>query len=54
MTCGLKMKNQHDNKQSTSRKEFVDLSYMPPLEGDEEEVKERKILKIFDPKQIIS
>ena len=43
-----------DKKQSTSRKEFVDLSYMPPLEGDEEEVKERKILKIFDPKQIIS
>ena len=33
--------------------ESVDLSDMPPLEGDEEEVKEGKGLKILTPKKLL-
>ena len=34
-----------DKEKSTVKEESTDLSYMPPLEGDEEEVKEEKGLK---------
>ena len=36
------------------KKESVDLSDMPPLEGDEEEVKEGKGLKILTPYKLLT
>ena len=37
------------NEESTNKEEYVDLSDMLPLEGDEEEVKEEKGLKSLNP-----
>ena len=33
---------------------FIDISDIPPLEGDEEEVKERKGLKILTPNKLLT
>ena len=38
----------------SDKKESVDLSDIPPLEGYAEEVKQGKGLKILTPKQVIS
>ena len=43
-----------ENEESTDIKEFLDLSDMPPLDGDEEEVKEGKGLKILTPKKLLT
>ena len=34
--------------------EFIDIPDMPPLEGDEEEVKERKGLKLLTPNKLFT
>ena len=53
------MKNQRKwrigwyGKKKVLKKEYVDLSDMPPLEGDEE-VKEGKLLKILTPKKLLT
>ena len=39
---------------STDKEEFEDLSRMPPLEGDEEEVKEGKGSKILTPSKLLT
>ena len=38
--------NRLKKKELTEKEESVDLSHMPPLQGDEEEVKEEKGLTI--------
>ena len=43
-----------DKKESIDKEESADLNDMPPLEGDEEEVKKKKRIKIFNSKQIIN
>ena len=43
-----------ENEESTNREEFVDLSDMQPLEGDEKEVKEGKGLKILTPNKLLT
>ena len=43
-----------ENEESTDQEESVDLPDMPPLEGDEEEVKEEKGLKILIPIKLLS
>ena len=40
----------HDYKEE----EFINISHMPPLDGDEEEVKEGKSLKIFGPIKLLN
>ena len=40
-------------EESTDKEEYVDLSNMPPLEGDEDEVKEGKGLKILTANKLI-
>ena len=41
-------------EESTDQEESVDLSDMPPLEGDKKEVKEGKGLEILTPKKILT
>ena len=38
----------------SDKEESVDLSDMPPLEGDEEQVKEGKRLKILTPNKLLT
>ena len=52
MTCGLKIKNRLKKKESTDKEESVDSSDMRSLEGNEEEVKEGKTLKILTPNKL--
>ena len=58
--AGLKIKNrlikqnQLIQQQQSDKEESVDLSDMPPLEGDEEEVKEGKGLKILIPDKLLT
>ena len=42
-----------DKEQSTDEKESVDLSDMPLLESDEEEVREGKGIKILTPNKLL-
>ena len=42
-----------DKKESPDKEESTDLSDMPSLEGDKEEVKEGKGLKILTPKKLL-
>ena len=43
-----------ENEESTDKEKSVDLSDMPPLEGDEEEVKEGKGLRILTPNKLLT
>ena len=43
-----------DMTRKSDKKESVDLSDMPPLQGDEEEVKEGKGLKILTPNKLLT
>ena len=43
-----------ENEESTDEEESVDLPDMLPLEGDEEEIKEEKGLKILIPIKLLS
>ena len=43
-----------NKEESTDKEEFVDLSDMPPLKGDEEEVKEGKGVKILPPNILLT
>ena len=52
MTRGLKIKNRLKKKESTDKEESVDSSDMRSLEGNEEEVKEGKTLKILTPNKL--
>ena len=42
----------YENEELTDKKESVDLCDMPTLEGDEEEIKEGKGLKILTPNKL--
>ena len=42
-----------NEEESTNKVDFEDLPPMPPLEGDEEEVKEGKELKILTPNKLL-
>ena len=44
-------KESTDENELTDKEKSVDLSAMLPLEGDEEEVKQRKLLRILNPKK---
>ena len=44
-------KESTDENELTDKEKSVDLSDMLPLEGDEEEVKQRKLLRILNPKK---
>ena len=54
MMSGLKMKTRLIQQEKVIKKESVDLSDMPPLEGDEEEVKEGKELKTLTPNKLLT
>ena len=43
-----------DTTRKNDKEKFVDLSDMPPLEGDVEEVKEGKELKILTPNKLLN
>ena len=43
-----------DKKESVDKEESADLNDMPPLEGDEEEVKKRKGLKSLTPNKLLT
>ena len=43
-----------DKKESIDKEESADLNDMPPLEGDEEEVKKRKELKSLTPNKLLT
>ena len=42
-----------NEEESTDKEESEDLPPMPPLEGDEEELKEGKGLKILNPNKLL-
>ena len=42
-----------ENEESTDKEESLDLSDMPPLEGDRKVVKEGKGLKILTPNKLL-
>ena len=46
--------NQLKKKELTEKEESVDFSHMPPLQGDEEEVKEEKGLTILTPNKLLT
>ena len=50
----FKNKKLSDNVRETDEEESIDLFDMPPLEGDEEELKEAKRINNFNSKQTIS
>ena len=43
-----------DKKELVDKEESVDLSDIPPLAGDKEEVKEGKGLKMFTPEKLLT
>ena len=43
-----------NKKESTDKEESIDVPPMPPLEGDEEDVKEGKRLKILTSKNLLT
>ena len=53
MIVGLKMKNQLIQKKKSGKEVPVDLSDIPPLNGDEE-VREIKGLKILTPNKLLT
>ena len=42
------------NPRKSDKEEYVDWPDMPPLEGDEEEVKEGKELKMLTPNKLLT
>ena len=44
----------YDDYDEYEEEKYIDLSDMPPLGGDEEEIKERKRLKILTPNQLLT
>ena len=51
--AGYNYNDWYENVESFNKKEFVYLSDMPPLEGDEEKVKEGKRLQILTPNKLL-
>ena len=43
-----------NKEESAGKEESVDLSDMPPLEGDEKEVRKGKVIKILTPNKLLT